>query len=63
VVPLEFKLDVYNNRGVKVYEEENIKVDGAETIRMDLGNQPSGIYLVNLYNQSGKWIEKLIIRK
>jgi PKD repeat protein len=61
--PVDLKLDVYNNRGVKVYEEENIRVAGTEIIRMDLSNQPSGIYLVNLYNNTGKWIEKLIIRK
>ena len=60
---LALNINIYNNRGVKVYEEENIQIAGSETIRMDLSNQPSGIYLVNVYNSSGKWIEKLIIRK
>ncbi|MDT8394271.1 MAG: T9SS type A sorting domain-containing protein [Bacteroidales bacterium] len=61
--PIEVNISVYNNFGVSVYEEGKRPVNGAETISIDLGNQPSGVYLLNVYNQSGRWIEKLVIRK
>lgn len=61
--PIEVNISVYNNFGVAVYEEGKRPVSGAETISIDLGNQPSGVYILNVYNQSGRWIEKLVIRK
>ena len=62
-IPVELSIKVYNNNGISVYEGENVRVSGSELMRIDLSDQPSGIYLVNIYNQTGKWIEKLIISK
>ncbi len=62
-VPMDINVVVYNNRGVTVFEQESTRISGTELIRMDLGAQPSGIYMVKVYNSQGQWIEKLIIRK
>jgi PKD repeat protein len=61
--PLEINIIVYNNVGVTIYEEDNRMLSGTEKIRIDLSDQPAGIYMLNVYNRNGKWIEKLIIRK
>ncbi len=60
---LDINIKVYNNRGVSVYEQEGLMVTGTEQISIDLNGQPSGIYMVNVYNRQGRWIEKLVIRK
>lgn len=62
-IPLEVNVKVYNNRGVSVYEDQGLRVNNSELIRIDLSAQSEGIYLVNVYNDKGKWVEKLIIRK
>jgi hypothetical protein len=54
---------VYNNRGVIVLEEQGIRIANSKLVRMDLSSQPSGIYMINVYNEQGRWIEKLVIRK
>ncbi|RLD54448.1 MAG: hypothetical protein DRI97_11480, partial [Bacteroidetes bacterium] len=61
--PMTVNIKVYNNRGVIVFEEQSINVANSELVRMDLSAQPSGIYMVNVYNERGRWIEKLVIRK
>ena len=61
--PIDVNVKVYNNRGVTVFEQRNIRVVNNEMIRMDLSAQPDGIYMVNVYNTKSQWIEKLIIRK
>lgn len=61
--PMEINISIYNNVGVNVYQEEKRMIKETENIRIDLGNQPSGIYMLNVYNRSGQWIEKLVIRK
>jgi hypothetical protein len=61
--PIELNVEIYNNKGVTVYEKQGIRVSQSELIRLDLSTQAEGIYLVNVYNQQGKWVEKLIIRK
>ena len=60
---MDLNIKVYNNRGVEVFEQEGLRVVNSELIHMDLTSQPSGIYMVTVYNNEGKWIEKLIIRK
>jgi hypothetical protein len=60
---LELNVKVYNNRGTVVYEEKGLNLNHSELIRMDLSNQPAGIYLVMVYNEQGKWVEKLILSK
>ena len=62
-VPMLLNIKVYNNRGVAVYEEQGHRVNNSEVVRMDLNTQASGIYLVMVYNNQGKWVEKLVIRK
>jgi PKD repeat protein len=62
-IPVELNVEVYNNKGVTVYEKQDIRVNQSELIRFDLSTQAEGIYLVNVYNKQGKWVEKLIIRK
>jgi hypothetical protein len=54
---------VYNNRGLVVYEETGLNLNNSELIYMDLSSQPAGIYLVMVYNEQGKWVEKLVMRK
>ncbi len=60
---LDLNIKVYNNRGVAVYEEQDLRIDNSGLVNIDLTSQPSGIYMVTVYNKQGRWIEKLIIRK
>jgi hypothetical protein len=62
-IPVNVTLKVYNNRGVTVFEEEGLRIVNSQIVKMDLSSQPAGIYLVTVYNNEGRWVEKLIIRK
>jgi len=61
--PMELNIKVYNNRGLTVFEDQGLRIDNSELVRMDLSSQPAGIYMVTVYNRQGRWIEKLIILK
>ena len=60
--PMELNIKVYNYNGVEVYEKQNVRIENSQLINLDLTGQPSGVYLVNVWNNQGKWVEKLIIR-
>ncbi|MBE9483263.1 MAG: T9SS type A sorting domain-containing protein, partial [Bacteroidetes bacterium] len=61
--PMELNIKVYNNRGLTVFEDQGLRINNSELVRMDLSSQPAGIYMVTVYNRQGRWIEKLIILK
>ena len=60
---IELNVKVYNSKGDLIQEKEALRIDNSYLLRMDLTDQPSGIYLVTVYNNEGQWVEKLIIRK
>ena len=60
--PLQVNLKVYNNKGGLVLEQQNVRFESSSLVRMDLTDQPAGIYLIAISNNEGQWVGKLIIR-
>lgn len=60
---IEVNVKVYNSKGDLIQKEEALRIENSYLLRMDLSNQPSGIYFVTVYNNEGQWVEKLVIRK
>jgi PKD repeat protein len=60
--PVELNVRVYNYNGVAVFEKQHIKIEQSQLINLDLTGQSSGVYLVTVWNNQGKWVEKLVVR-
>jgi len=60
--PIELNIRVYNYSGVTVVDKQNIHIENSQLLDLDMTGQPSGVYLVTVWNNQGKWVEKLIIR-
>ena len=58
---INVNLYVFDQAGKRVYSELLKKVEGAETIEVDLTNQPAGIYYVNLTDGSTSSTRKIVI--
>jgi hypothetical protein len=61
--PLDLNVRVYNYNGVSVFEKQDIRIEQSQLIELNLTGQAPGVYLVTLWNEQGKWVEKLVIRK
>jgi hypothetical protein len=56
-------LDVYNELGIKVYNDNALSVKGNTVTAIDLGSVPAGIYTVILHNSNNKLVRKITISK
>jgi len=58
-----FSISVYNNLGVKFYEETKVDVDGSLQKVIDLRPVPSGVYSVIFENSQNQVVKKIIVNK
>jgi hypothetical protein len=58
-----YTISIFNNLGVKIYEEANIEGNGSFVKAIDLRPVPDGIYNVVLRNDSDQSVKKIIIKK
>ena len=58
-----YSIFVYNNLGVKIYQQDGIEVQGKVEKQIDLRPIPSGIYSVILQNHDGMIEKKIIVNK
>lgn len=58
-----YKLSVYNNLGIKIYDDPSIKIKGTTVIPVDLGSVPSGLYTIILHNDRDQVIRKILVNK
>jgi len=62
-VPETFSIEVYNQIGAKIFELNDIRVDGAIDKQVDLRPVASGIYSVVLRNSEHKVVKKVLVNK
>jgi hypothetical protein len=58
-----FSISVYNNLGVKIYEETKVDVNGSLQKVIDLRPVPSGVYSVIFVNSENQVVKKIIVNK
>lgn len=58
-----FSIRIYNNLGVKIYEETKLDVNGPFNKMIDLRPVPNGIYSVILENSQGQAVKKIVVNK
>jgi hypothetical protein len=58
-----FSFGVYNNMGVKIYEEANVEVSGSIIKIIDLRPVPNGIYTVIIKSTKEQVIKKIVVNK
>jgi PKD repeat protein len=54
---------IYNNIGIKVFEETNLKGEGVLQGKIDLQQMPDGIYILHLQGEKTSILRKIVIRK
>jgi hypothetical protein len=62
-LPESFSFGVYNNLGVKIYEEANVEVSGSIIKVIDLRPVPNGIYTVIIKSAQQQVIKKIVVNK
>ncbi|MCX6247800.1 MAG: T9SS type A sorting domain-containing protein [Bacteroidetes bacterium] len=58
-----FSISVYNNLGVKIYQEDKVEVNGKLQKLIDLRPAPNGVYTVIFENGQNLVIGKIVINK
>jgi hypothetical protein len=58
-----FSISVYNNLGVKIYEETKVEVNGTLQKVIDLRPIPNGVYSVIFENSQNQVVKKIIVNK
>jgi hypothetical protein len=58
-----FSISVYNNLGVKIYEETKVDVNGSFQKVIDLRPVPTGVYSVVFENSQNQVVKKIIVNK
>ncbi|MCX6249114.1 MAG: T9SS type A sorting domain-containing protein [Bacteroidetes bacterium] len=56
-------ISVYNNLGVKIYEENNVEVNGRLNKMIDLRPAPNGVYTVVFENSLNVVMKRIVINK
>jgi hypothetical protein len=56
-------LFILDSRGTKVYQQNNIRVDGLNQLTLDLSTLGEGIYFLNIQSEKVKLVKKLMIQK
>jgi hypothetical protein len=58
-----FSIRVYNNLGIKIYEETKVEVNGTLQKVIDLRPVPDGIYTVIFENNQNQVVKKIVVNK
>jgi hypothetical protein len=58
-----FSISVYNNLGVKIYEETKVEVNGSLQKVIDLRPVPNGVYSVIFENSRNQVVKKIVVNK
>ena len=56
-------ISVFNNLGIKVYEDNNIKFNGPFSMSVDLQFLPNGVYDMIFINKKSESVKKFIVNK
>ena len=56
-------ISVFNNLGIKVYEDNNIKFNGTFSMSLNLQFLPNGVYYMILINKKSESLKKFIVNK
>ena len=58
-----YKLDIYNNLGVKIYGDRSLTVKGNSITAIDMGKVPAGLYTVILRSENSQVTRKVLVNK
>jgi hypothetical protein len=58
-----FSINVYNNLGIKVYEEKKVDVNGSLQKVIDLRPVPNGVYTLDFKNSQNQVVKKIVVYK
>jgi hypothetical protein len=58
-----FSIQVYNNLGVKIFEDAKVDVDGSLQKVIDLRPVPNGVYIVIIANNLNQVVRKIVVSK
>ena len=58
-----YTINVFNNIGVKIYEEKNVEVNSATQKVIDLRPVPNGVYTVIFENSQNQVVKKIVVNK
>jgi hypothetical protein len=58
-----FTISVYNNLGIKIYEDANVAVNGSLIRLIDLGLAPDGMYTVIITGNHETALKKFIVKR
>ncbi len=56
-------LFILDSRGTSVYQETNIRISGQKQLKLDLTTLGEGMYFLNIQNDKGKVVRKLMIQQ
>lgn len=60
ITPEAFNFDVYDVTGKLIFQQKNVKANNNQ-YQIDISSYASGIYFLNIYNQTNKVTKKLIL--
>ena len=58
-----FSIRVYNDLGIKIYEEPKVDVNGTLQKVIDLGSVPNGVYTVIFEDSQNQVVKKIVVSK
>jgi hypothetical protein len=58
-----FSIRVYNNLGIKIYEEAKVDVNGSLQKVIDLGPVPGGVYTIIFEDSQNQVVKKIVVNK
>jgi len=58
-----FNISVFNNLGIKIYEEANVEMNGTHTRMMDLRSIPNGVYTVIFESNQHQVVKKVVVNR
>ncbi|MCX6243594.1 MAG: T9SS type A sorting domain-containing protein [Bacteroidetes bacterium] len=58
-----YNINVFNNIGIKIYEEKNVEVNASTSKVIDLRPVPNGVYTVIFENNLNQVVKKIVVNK
>jgi large repetitive protein len=58
-----FSISVYNNLGIRIYQDTKVEVSGSLTKEIDLRPVPNGVYTVIFENNNNQIVKKIVVNK
>ena len=58
----ESKIDIYNISGVKIYSNTIQGHRGINTLKLNVDNYASGLYMINISSQGGSILSKIMVK-